>query len=392
MLYIIVAALTIGLAWQIKKTVPTSPYYMTRQQLMNKICLAAIFAILVLLAVLRVGVGNDYNTYIQNAHELYVGGYTITEPGYNAVVKMLYALVGGEEYLLIFGLFGFVTVYIFLKAIYEQSDDFFISFLLFMTLGIYFRSFNTVRYYFALAVSLYSLRYVVKKEYIKFVALIVLAALFHKSVLIVIPLYLFASFVWNKWFIGLVSFGAIALFFGRNLVMEVALKLYPTYKDTIYLTQNVGFTDNLPAIVRCVAVLALCIPFYNKLIKPRRDNTLYFNLNLMAIAMYVSCFYIPLITRFGYYLITAQILLIANVLHTLIENKHEKAKMIIIVSALFCLTYFGYFIRTANQVGIAVLPYKTWVMTDHKWVNDEENIIYSSRGVRSGGKINSDTE
>lgn len=392
MLYVVVAAVTIALAWQVKRTIPSNPYYVTRQQLMNKICLAAIFAILVLLAALRVGVGNDYNTYIQNAHELYVGGYTITEPGYNAVVKALYAMAGGEEYLLIFAVFAVFTVFIFLKAMYEQSDDFAISFFLFMMLGVYFRSFNTVRYYFALAVTLYSLRYVVKREYLKFVVIILLAALFHKSVLVVIPLYFIASFRWNKWFISLIAVGSVVMFGARDIVLDIALRLYPTYRDTIYLTQNVGFRDNLPSLIRCLAVLVLCIPFYRKMISNRRDNMLYFNLNLMAIAMYVSCYYIPLITRFGYYLITAQLFLIANVLHELIESRNVRLRLILAASAMFCLIYFGYFIGTADREGTAVLPYRTWIMTDHTWVNDEENIIYSSRSVRSGGKNNTDTE
>ena len=54
---------------------------------------------------------------------------------------------------------------------------------LFMLLGLYFRTFNTVRYYFVLAVTLYSLRYVLKREYGKFVLLILLAALFHNCLL-----------------------------------------------------------------------------------------------------------------------------------------------------------------------------------------------------------------
>lgn len=392
MLYIIVSILTIALAWQVRRTIPANPYYMTRQQLMNKICLAAIFAILVLLAALRVGVGNDYNTYIQNAHELYVGGYTITEPGYNAVVKALYAMAGGEEYILIFAVFAVATVFIFIKSMYEQSDDFAVSFLLFMALGIYFRSFNTVRYYFALAITLYSLRFVINRKWVRFIAVILFAALFHKSVLIVIPLYLIASFKWNKWFTGVIVAGAAGMYLCKDIIMDIALRLYPTYRETIYLTQNVGFRDNLPAIIRCIAVLALCLPFYKKLIQSRRDNNLYFNMNLMAIVMYVSCFYIPLITRFGYYLITCQVLLIANVVHELVENKYERVKIVLIATALFCVTYFGYFIKTANQAGISVLPYKTWIMTDHRWVNDEENIIYSSRSVRTGGKTETDTE
>ena len=365
---------------------------MSKGQLISKISLTGIFVILALLGALRVGVGNDYNTYIQNAHELYVGGYTITEPGYDLIVKLLYAMAGGEQYLLIFGLFAFVTTFIFLKGIYEGSDSFAISFFLFMALGIFFRSFNTVRYYFALALTLYSLKYVVRKEYIRFVLIILFAALFHKSVLVVIPLYLIANRPWNKWVMGALTLMSLGLYLLKDTVMELALKIYPTYQDTIYLTQGVGLRENLPAILRCVLVMLLCVPFYKQTIATRRDNTLYFNMNLMAILMYIACSYLPLISRFGYYLITAQILLVANVVMESRKTDQLKARRILWAVCIMGLLYFGSFLKTADKEGIAVLPYNSWVMTDHRWVNEEENLIYSSRGVRGGSQTDGNTE
>ena len=162
-------------------------------------CLFTLFLIMAGTASLRIDVGNDYGNYVTTFHEIYVGGYVVTEPGFNLLVKLVFRLAGGENYLLVFGLFAVVTAVLFLKAMYDQSVDFTISFALFMLLGLYFRTFNTVRYYFVLAVTLYSLRYVLKKEYGKFILLILFAAFFHKSVLVVIPLYLIAALPWKKW-------------------------------------------------------------------------------------------------------------------------------------------------------------------------------------------------
>ena len=43
-------------------------------------------------------------------------------------VKVLCELSGGENYLLVFGVFAFVTIGIFMKALYEQADNFALSF------------------------------------------------------------------------------------------------------------------------------------------------------------------------------------------------------------------------------------------------------------------------
>ena len=107
-LYTLVTLVTILLSIMVSKA--SYNIDTTRQQLMNKICLAAIFCVLFLLCALRVGVGNDYLTYIQNAHEINVGGVIVTEPGYNLVVKFLYMLAGSENYILLFFLFYYTNL------------------------------------------------------------------------------------------------------------------------------------------------------------------------------------------------------------------------------------------------------------------------------------------
>ena len=203
MLYAAIAATTMGLACFVKKQPQPvvqlhSNREITRRQGINSLSLLAVFTILFLLSALRMEVGNDYETYVDTFHEIYVGGYVVTEPLFNAVVKCIYELSGGENYLLVFAVFAFVTIWIFLKAMYDQTEEFPLAFFLFMTLGIYFRTFNTVRYYFVLAITLFSFRYLFRKEYVKFILLIVLASFFHKSVLVVIPIYFIANMKWKN--------------------------------------------------------------------------------------------------------------------------------------------------------------------------------------------------
>ena len=243
--------------------------------------------------------GNDYGNYVNTFHEIYVGGYVVTEPGFNWLVRFLFLLSGGENYLLVFGLFAVVTAVIFLKAMYDQSVDFTLSFALFMLLGLYFRTFNTVRYYFVLAVTLYSLRYVLKREYGKFVLLILLAALFHKSVLVVIPLYLIAALPWKKWQVALGAAFAVSLPLFQGFWMKVVLWLYPSYQNTVYLQKETGLEGSLMGIIRCAAALVLGLFAYRETIKENRANLFYFKLNLLGLALYTCASFLPLVSRFG---------------------------------------------------------------------------------------------
>lgn len=366
-LYCAVAAATIFLACLIQNQPVKIPNEITRQQLLNKIYLAAIFSILFLLAALRLEVGNDYGSYVVTCHEIFQNGYVVTEPGYNFIVKILYTLSGKEDYLLMFAVFAFATSFIFLKSFYEQSENFAMTFFLFMTFGIYFQSFNTVRYYFVLAITLYSLRFVVRKQYGKFILLILLAALFHKSVLVVIPIYIIANRTFKKWQIAGMSILGVAVFIGKDFILQLALKLYPSYANTPYLNNPEGLRGNLPIIGRCVAILILCLIFYKNTIKDSKANRLYFNLNIIAIILYVCGSFIPLLTRFTYYLITAQILLIPGVICKIEDVKKKKIFTWLMIIA--GILYFLYFLSVASNDGVRVLPYKTWLFYEKEWLD-----------------------
>ena len=348
---------------------------LTRRRALNVSLLVLIFTVMTAVAALRIDVGNDYGNYVNTFHEIYVNGYVVTEWGFNLFIRLIYGLCGGENYLLIFGLFAAVTSALFLKAMYEQSVDFGISFALFLLLGLYFRTFNTVRYYFVLAVTLYSLRYVLKGEWGKFLLLILFGATFHKSVLVVIPLYLLAALPWKRWQMALGCGAAASLPLFRNFWMQVVLKLYPSYQNTVYLEKGTGLEGSLMGILRCVAVLALALAVREERVDgpegPRildlPANRFYLKLNLLGLAVYTCASFLPLVSRFGYYLITAHVLLVPGIWCRLPAGR--KKRFLFWAIALFCLLYFAYFLLTAHQEGVRVLPYHTWIFTEKEWLN-----------------------
>lgn len=374
-MYCLVAAVTIGLACLVDNRCQTGEGQLykknriSRRQGINILGLLAVFTILFLLSALRLEVGNDYGTYVDTFHEIYVGGYVVTEPWFNGVVKALYVMAGGEAYLLVFGVFAFVTIGIFLKVLYEQTDNFALAFFLFMTLGIYFRTFNTVRYYFVLAITLYSFRYLLRKEDGKFLLLIFAAAFFHKSVLVVIPLYLIARIEWKRWHMAVLVLAAVGALFFQKEIMEIALKLYPSYKDTIYLETETGLSGNLMSILRCVWVMVLALACGKDALRKRKEHRFYFQLNLLALLLYLCGSFLPLVGRIGYYLITSHILFLPSVIGSIEGEKRKRiVRMILIIS---CVIYFLLFLRSADQPGVRVLPYKTWLFYEKEFLNAE---------------------
>ena len=374
-LYSAIAVITVLAAYKVRQ------YDMSDQRgrFCDRIYLFGIFAVLFIFSAIRFGVGNDYKQYVQTAHEASIGGYVVTEAGFNWLVRIVYTLCGGEYYEVVFALFAGVTLFIFLKALYEQSEDFFQSFFLFMMFGLYFQTYNTVRYYLALSVALYSMRYVLNRDYIKFVFWIVVAAFFHKSVLIVIPVYLLAAFTWKRWQIILGLAFSVACFLGKSLVLKLALILYPSYENTIFLEGG----TSVVSILRGLAVLGLYVWYVfkyghingqnKKKQKESIDNDFnngtlefYAKLNLLSVIVGVFFSFLPVITRIVYYFSISQLLLIPAIISRIPDEKTRKIVKYIV--AVCCIIYFIIFLMTAGQPGVGLIPYRSWLFEEERYI------------------------
>lgn len=341
-----------------------------RQSAQDRLLLCGIFVILSACSALRFGIGNDYGQYVQTAHEAYVGGYVVTEAGFNILVRLVYGLVGFECYELMFAVFAFATIYIFLKSLYQQSVSFGQSFFLFMMLGFYFQTYNTVRYYLALAIVLYSMRYVIERDWLKFIFLIILASFFHKSVLLVIPVYWAASYEWKKVYMIVGAIFSAACFAGRDLVMRLALALYPSYKNTDHLDNSI----NIVSVIRISVVIAFYCWFmwYSRdrlngrfSERAKRELCLYGHLNILTFATCTFFSFLPIVTRIAYYFSVSQLLMIPLII-SLIDDGVLRRKIKLAVAGI-CVAFFMVFLLQAHRNGIGLLPYRSWLFTAERY-------------------------
>lgn len=361
-LYICVAMVSIILAYECGKVGRYAGS--NRARMYQGACLVAIFVLLFAISAMRQNVGNDYAKYVEFMHRLYTDKYiedagVPTEWGFNLLARVIYALSGYENFLLVFAIYSFATVGIFLWAMWKQSEDFALTFAMFMTLGYYFQSFSTVRYYLALAIALYCMKLVVDRQWVSFVILVLLGTGFHKSILVILPLYFLASLAWKKWEIavGLVVCGSCL--FLSDIYLKVLIKLYPSYEDTEYLA---GSGISVINIGRCLAVLVLAFICLRDEIKQDRKMRFFFQLNLGALALYMLCFKLPLVSRIGYYLTVSHILFVPAILARTPDEKRKRVFKILLI--IGCILYFVMYLNKAYDDGVLVLPYKTFFFND----------------------------
>lgn len=327
----------------------------SRGQMLNRVILIAVFLLLFAVSACRIAVGNDYWVYRFQFRLIAQERHVSYEIGFQLVVYFMQLLFGYDNYLPIFALFSALTVFFFVKAMYDQGDRFSYTIFLLMTSGYYFMSFDNVRYYFALSVALYAMKYVLMGRHWKFILWICFAACFHKTILIVIPIYFVAKIVWSKKNIWLIPTAAIILFFGKEVLRFVIFKFYPFYEGTVFENTGVSYAN----IAKCGAVLVFCLLYFKSVICKNKHLYFYFNLNLGALLLYGFASYIPELSRICYYMLVGQIFLIPGVI-VRIEKKWQRVLWTVLIGLAFA-GYFYIFLKRSYATEIRLLPYLNWI-------------------------------
>lgn len=330
-----------------------------RQQAVNIVASVGIYLLLTGVSACRIAVGNDYWVYRENFKLIYMGREVASEPGFNFIVYWIQKLLGYNNYLPIFGFFSVVTVAFMVKAVFDQGEWFWGAIFLLMTNGYYFQSLNTVRYYLVIAMVMYAAKFVVRKEYGKFILWILAASLFHKSVLLVIPCYIVIRLLCdvriNKWFIAAGSAVILSMIFLQDFYRSIIFRFYPYYEDTAFDNGEVSVIN----ILRCLCCLILALMCYRDSIKERKHMQFYFWANVAGLIVNTFGSFIPEVTRIGNYFCIFQIFLVSGCLYHL---KKGPWKMILTIGTLSAFViYFAFFLNTADDINIRLLPYLNWI-------------------------------
>ena len=364
--YLVLAAITVALAFFVNNEVekPEAGFFerpeRSRGQVGNKAIYVMIGFLLFGVSSTRIAVGGDYWSYtsIFNLLAQNRDKSVATEIGFNILVKIVQHLFGydGKQYLIIFAIIALITIFCFMRGLEYASDDFAMSFALFMFLGYYASSFNSIRSYLAFSVAFYSIRYIFKREFWKFALLVILASTVHISILLVLVAYPLGLIKWKPWSVATLTVVSASFLAFPRLYRRLVFLIYPHYENTIYDTGDISYFN----IARCILVLIFAIILYKKVIKDNEKNRFYFNMNVFASVVYLCCSFLPVVSRIGYYFNIFQIILVP----TLIKALPKKWMRIVLKVLLIAggLAYYIYFLRASETNGTRLLPYFCWII------------------------------
>ncbi len=153
-------------------------------------------AILIFVGGFRFRVGADYGNYTMAYYvrkEQWLNHLLeFNEPGYAIICKISSMIY--DEYSTMFFLCSLITIGLYMTSITKHcSDTYIFSVLLFIFTGSWVGSFGAIRQYLAAAVIFIGHRLILERKFLKYALVVVLAMFFHRTAIIMLPVYFIAT-------------------------------------------------------------------------------------------------------------------------------------------------------------------------------------------------------
>ena len=196
-----------------------------------------------------------------------INGENKFEIGYILFVKLLRMFTNDPQaYIFATALITFVGTYIFINQNCKGSYS--LSLLIFLAL-LYYTYFSAIRQSIAMAIAINSFPYICDKKWIKASLLILLAATFHDTALVLLVFVPFSLTKWTKkkvvgaLFLSLIG---VLLF---NQIIEFALRFFPIYER--YLDSGMMKQYESHRGTFAILVAAICIFSFAKLLRGKNE-------------------------------------------------------------------------------------------------------------------------
>jgi len=261
--------------------------------------------------------------------------YERHEIGYKYYTKFISLFTNYHLFLCITSVITMMGIYFFIK---ENSKNYFLSILLFITFNFYGYYFGILRQSIAISILLCGYKYVFEKKIWKFLLFVLLATLFHKTAFIFIILY-FIKYVHIDKRKLLIWIGIIVMsFISRQFILNFIINYVYKPADLTFYSGS-GYK----MLILLIGLGICCYFFQDRLLKQDKNNQLLINMIFVGGIMQTLSTMFSNTYRVTLYFTYAMIPLIPNMIETI---KNKKIKNCIILCMIALLSIYFYFMTT----------------------------------------------
>lgn len=326
----------------------------------NKVyCLwgAIILSTLLSLRSMKIGLNDTANIYYPffiNIKDISFGGIfldnNLQDVGFFIIMKVIRII--SYNYQICIGLFASLYIILVMHFIYINSKDAFFSTIIFISLYFLYGTY-LMRQVIAMGILLMAYKYIVKKDFVRFLLIVILASLFHRTAFIFIlayPFCVFNSFSYKNYIYILVAF-LVSKYLFRYVwailpYVDFTGKVGMALDNNIYTVGNGkeslgGFYINLAIIFFCDIILR------KKRMKPNYEDEVLMNLSTLS-CVFFSCLNIVIeFYRMSLYFGIFNIILLPNIINKIENEKYRKTIKYLIIG-IFIIYFLFRPLNTMN--------------------------------------------
>ena len=306
---------------------------------------AAAAVVFILISALRFQVGYDYNLYGGTYFNMQYA--TFEDIGADKMEKgfllPLYVLnLAFEEYYVVFIYTSIIIYPAVFYLICKNSSNPWISTTAFLCLGVFFNSMCFLRQFIAALIVTYAVQYLNKNQIWRFFILVIAAAAFHWSALLMLGMWVILIIKPGKIHLGIVTVGTVVFCFVSRSLMYWAIDKFYMYKDYDPAT-NPEASMGLPIwyTIMFGVLFVVSFIFRKRLIEKNQKNSLYINCLMYTVVFEAMGTRHGVLSRFAIlvylpavlYLVPDMVTVIKEYISDTFELKQKRARVLTVVSA-----------------------------------------------------------
>ena len=297
---------------------------------------------------------------LDEAYAFYRQTYKHTAIGFQAIEKLLIFLRADVQWLYVITS-AIILIFVF-AAISRQSKTPLLAVLMFILTGNFFLSLNIVSQFMAMSICLYACTFAQERKPIPFLLLVALAACFHASALVFIPVYILPKLnIKPIWCAVIIVVALIAAQFCFPLLKKAVAAVAPAYAR--YFGEKSEFEWIFFAIGLAVFAVGT---FYFPKGKDKPYYKLWYYANILGLVALCFSGHIPYMKRINFYFALPHFLFLPLIIQC--EEKQIWRRIMTIVMITLFLAETVVATGLLNKNGI--LPYQVFFQGSRKEMTD----------------------
>jgi len=296
---------------------------------LKTVFLSAVFLLLLTCSAMRLSVGYDYNMYYNGFYNMGRAGFSTLvykdwEWGFNIFTKVVFFFT--RDYRIYMAIASAICLAGPFCLIFRHSKKAWLSVLLYVNLYFYYATMNFMRQSIAISLVAFAYTFLINKKLWAYTMVVLVAALFHTTVLIMLPVYFIVNFKPSLKIPLLYAYLIFWVFISSNETLDILTEfMHSEYRFSKYLSMGLSAVHVvIPSLVVLFGMFVVL-----KFIKPKnmlesdkliviQTNLMYFSYMWLTVMLRHALF-----ERFSYYTYIFVILYIPELIE-FVDDKYKK--------------------------------------------------------------------